>query len=276
MMKAILCAIFLVTGCGKVLSSVCGDGVVNDGEQCDDGNDDDTDDCTSSCQLARCGDGFVQAGVEECDDGNDIDTDDCPSICQLARCGDGFVQAGVEECDDGNADDTDGCLTSCTPLCGDGFVVGLEECDDRNLTERDGCSSACKVEAGAACDDGSPSLCTAPCLTHPLWQRVGCAINSWVWTTDRTFQTLAAAEANRVLTTGCIHSGDNNNDGLCSLDGTGFVSTARFTMSGCDLTWAHIAPGGASFDCGGHDGDTVRRLVHDPNGCYNYELLPPP
>ncbi|MEZ4269950.1 MAG: DUF4215 domain-containing protein [Myxococcota bacterium] len=32
--------------------------------------------CTKQCMLARCGDGFLQPG-EICDDGNDIDTDSC-------------------------------------------------------------------------------------------------------------------------------------------------------------------------------------------------------
>jgi cysteine-rich repeat protein len=48
-----------------------------------------------------CGDGVVQAG-EECDDGNQIDTDTCLSTCQSATCGDGKLQEGVEQCDDGN------------------------------------------------------------------------------------------------------------------------------------------------------------------------------
>ncbi|MFY0535322.1 DUF4215 domain-containing protein [Nannocystis pusilla] len=47
----------------------CGDGQLDPGEQCDDGNDDDADACRSDCQPATCGDGVVQRGVEECDDG---------------------------------------------------------------------------------------------------------------------------------------------------------------------------------------------------------------
>jgi len=43
---------------------VCGNGVVEDGEACDDGNDDDTDACLTTCVAARCGDGIVHAGVE--------------------------------------------------------------------------------------------------------------------------------------------------------------------------------------------------------------------
>lgn len=42
------------------------DGVVDDGEECDDGDHDDLDGCVS-CAAARCGDGHVRAGVEECD-----------------------------------------------------------------------------------------------------------------------------------------------------------------------------------------------------------------
>lgn len=62
-------------------SSSCGDGRVDAGEECDDGNNDDADACTASCTTARCGDGVVQLGVEACDDGNDVDTDTCTSAC---------------------------------------------------------------------------------------------------------------------------------------------------------------------------------------------------
>uniref|UniRef100_A0A8B9S6X0 Collagen like tail subunit of asymmetric acetylcholinesterase n=1 Tax=Apteryx owenii TaxID=8824 RepID=A0A8B9S6X0_APTOW len=44
-----------------------------------------------------CGDGIVQAG-EECDDGNAIVTDDCIG-CRRAYCGDGYRHEGVEDCD---------------------------------------------------------------------------------------------------------------------------------------------------------------------------------
>jgi cysteine-rich repeat protein len=96
---------------------VCGDGIVDPGEECDDGNDIDDDECTNACTLPACGDGIVQAG-EECDDGNDDDTDACLSNCTLASCGDGIVWVGVEECDDGNLVDLDGCNADCTLTAG--------------------------------------------------------------------------------------------------------------------------------------------------------------
>ncbi len=48
--------------------------------------------------LTHCGNGRLDAG-ERCDDGNVRDDDACTSVCQPARCGDGAIQAGVEECD---------------------------------------------------------------------------------------------------------------------------------------------------------------------------------
>src|SRR5205085_12660879 len=49
-------------------TAVCGNGVVEIGEQCDDGNTADCDGCSAGCRVERCGDGVVQCG-EQCDDG---------------------------------------------------------------------------------------------------------------------------------------------------------------------------------------------------------------
>merc|ERR1712125_123142 len=38
---------------------------------------------TEDCKIARCGDGFVQEGVEQCDDGNNENGDGCSSSCQV-------------------------------------------------------------------------------------------------------------------------------------------------------------------------------------------------
>ncbi len=62
----------------------CGDGIVQLGEECDDGiNDGGYAECGPGCKLAQfCGDGIVQSG-EDCDDGNMIDGDGCPSSCRI-------------------------------------------------------------------------------------------------------------------------------------------------------------------------------------------------
>ncbi len=166
--------------------SFCGDGVVDQDEDCDDGAANAEEGaCLPDCVAAECGDGFPQAGVEACDDGNDDDTDACTTACELAACGDGSVQAGVEECDDGsNNGDTRACKTDCTAAtCGDGNVYAAQEqCDDGNADNNDGCSELClftdcgdgfwNPEINEICDDGTGTpgdSCNDDCLSWGAW-----------------------------------------------------------------------------------------------------------
>jgi cysteine-rich repeat protein len=145
----------------------CGDGEIDVEEACDDGNDQETDECTNFCLPAICGDGLVNAGVEECDDGNRVNTDLCTNFCEAAACGDGFVGPG-EVCDDGNENEDDECTSACMqPLCGDGILHEREECDDGNAIDDDGCSNVCHAQhppcmgiacADANCADGHPVI----------------------------------------------------------------------------------------------------------------------
>ena len=91
----------------------CGNGVMEAGEDCDDGNLENTDACLNNCKAASCGDGFIEAGVEDCDDTNLSDNDACTNACKMAICGDGLTWVGTEDCDDANADDTDTCDVAC-------------------------------------------------------------------------------------------------------------------------------------------------------------------
>lgn len=69
------------TGTTGTPAPYCGDGNVDEGEKCDDGNALNDDACLDSCVLAVCGDGFVHKGVETCDDGNDLALDGCEPDC---------------------------------------------------------------------------------------------------------------------------------------------------------------------------------------------------
>ena len=129
-------------------AGICGDGEIDDGEECDDGDaNDDGGACTTVCTAAICGDGLVRDDVEDCDDGAaNADDAACTSACATAVCGDGLVWDGVEGCDDGDANDDQGACTSlcAAATCGDGLVWdGVEDCDDGNLDPHDGCNPSC-------------------------------------------------------------------------------------------------------------------------------------
>ena len=141
-----------VEGVNAEICIGCGDGLVQIDEECDDGNRENEDECTNSCQLARCGDGILFTEQEECDDGNQEDADACTNACRRARCGDGIRFAEQEECDDGNQEDNDDCTNECRQaVCGDGVVSAQEECDDGNQEEGDECTNECRR---AQCGDG--------------------------------------------------------------------------------------------------------------------------
>jgi fibro-slime domain-containing protein len=138
--------------------------------------------------AAVCGNGVLE-GVEQCDDGNAAGGDGCSKLCQvennfeckapgqpcinLAVCGNAVLTSN-EACDDGNTVPGDGCSADCqtiepgwqcrvpgkpcTAKCGDGVLSGAESCDDGNDKNGDGCSVTCKLEPGYKC---SGSKCVA-------------------------------------------------------------------------------------------------------------------
>jgi cysteine-rich repeat protein len=125
---------------------VCGDGVTEGGEACDDGNGDPTDSCTNQCHTPSCGDNVVQSG-EECDSGG-VNSTTCDANCTTAYCGDGTTNADRgEACDPGGPNSTATCNLNCTvTICGDGLAnpAAGEQCDDGNVVNGDGCTSSCQ------------------------------------------------------------------------------------------------------------------------------------
>ena len=123
------CSVDSTTG-GSVCT-LCGDGVAEGSETCDDG--------------AECDDGTACTPGDTCTDGTECRpraNDGCSELC---RADNGW---------------------SCPPaggacvLCGDGTVdVGFEECDDGNIQAGDGCNASCRLETGWDCS-GDPSFCT--------------------------------------------------------------------------------------------------------------------
>ncbi|CAJ1437050.1 unnamed protein product [Effrenium voratum] len=163
--------------------AICGDGLLVQGEECDDGNQVSGDGCGWNCKIeqlgtscpqasdgnggvcrATCGDG-VRGPVEECDDGNSFGGDGCSASCQIER---GFT------CSGGGLRSMD----TCWPICGDGLRVDrafsstlaadkLEACDTGPIPSR-GCDiSTCTVRAGWTCsrpaEGSSKEVCTPIC-----------------------------------------------------------------------------------------------------------------
>lgn len=102
---------------------VCGDAVIDPGEECDAGFEANTVNsaCLPDCSAASCGDGFVNLGVEDCDlgSGNSFEYGGCnPQTCKWGpRCGDGQVDAPNEVCDPGEPNGRGDGIALCDDSC---------------------------------------------------------------------------------------------------------------------------------------------------------------
>ncbi len=151
----------------------CGNGVLDAGEQCDDGGVRNSDGCSDRCLLEYtssaqyCGDRIVQGSEgEECDlgiTGNGVPGSSCSADCHLVQvpsqdqvCGNGIVERG-EQCDAGSSVNGNyfgaSCLQNCLlPYCGDGVVSPNEMCDynDKTNPNRSACTHTCETALAAA------------------------------------------------------------------------------------------------------------------------------
>jgi hypothetical protein len=150
---------------------ICLDGRVAGTEQCDDSGWSAA--CDADCTTAVCGDALHNpASGEVCDEG--LDTSACDADCTAAFCGDGTLNiAAGESCDTGGQSLT--CNADCTFAgCGDGTinVAAGEQCDDAGQTatcDADCTAARCgdgtvNTTAGEACDDaGESATCDVDC-----------------------------------------------------------------------------------------------------------------
>ena len=161
----LLSGALLALGCGggdDDPEAVCGNGVIEAGEQCDGVNLNEqtcvtkgfgggTLSCTANCKFdtsgctdapADCGNGVIDAG-EQCD-GTNLNEQTCESQ--------GF-DGGTLSCTTTCQFNTTGC-TKLPPECGNGEIDGDEQCDGANLNEQ-----SCETQGF----DGGTLSCTAAC-----------------------------------------------------------------------------------------------------------------
>jgi cysteine-rich repeat protein len=139
--RGALFTLIVFSGCLQVASVDCPDGAVCPGGfRCGMAGD------ILVCIPPACGNGRLDPG-EACDDGNNVSGDGCPADC-TPPCGDGILDPG-EACDDGNSVNGDGCSNDCRAagVCGNGAVTAGEDCDDGNSSDSDGCDASCHFSA---------------------------------------------------------------------------------------------------------------------------------
>jgi fibro-slime domain-containing protein len=138
-----------------VVGTDCGNGVLDSGESCDDGNATPGDGCSGTCRIEPnficptlgqpcvstivCGDGVI-TGNEVCDDGNTVSGDGCAEDCMSVEPGYTCLTPG-QSCVIGTG----------KAVCGNGTLETNESCDDGNVKPLDGCSATCQLETGYTC-----------------------------------------------------------------------------------------------------------------------------
>lgn len=119
-------------------TAICGDGIcsADEGTQCnpDVGACTGNFVCVQDCTNILCGNGTVDPG-EECDDGNEVPDDSCSNECHTTFC-------GIESCSSSSSISASN-SSSVATLCGNGTVDPGEECDDGNQISYDGCNATC-------------------------------------------------------------------------------------------------------------------------------------
>ncbi len=177
---------------GATINNYCGDGILYAGEECDDGNNENSDGCDSTCMIEKVKKDKKNPPKDKEEEPEEIEEPIEEPITELPPepiCGDGIIN-NEEECDgeEGVLDHyicTEQCLLEYIPFCGDSIIDDGEECDD-GLEGSETCSVKCAIielepepicgdnalDDGEECDDGNiedGDGCSATCtIEEPI------------------------------------------------------------------------------------------------------------
>lgn len=173
---------------------VCGNGLLETGEECDDGNTNSGDGCNTICDQEFCGDNIIQPGLGEACDDNLFPSPSCtspvhgcmgcecrcvPFLCSvgtipnLTNCTcDPMPCTQSSDCNDSNDCTNDTCDTNLNHCVYDAASANGNSCDDTDAcTTGDQCNNGfCEGTLVAAnfCDDGNG------CTTDSCDSSTGC------------------------------------------------------------------------------------------------------
>ncbi|MFA7681635.1 MAG: DUF4215 domain-containing protein [Candidatus Peribacteraceae bacterium] len=225
---------------------VCGNGMMEANEECDDGNTSNDDACLNICRRASCGDGHLWEAVEQCEppfrvvpDPNDSEKlMRCSEQCQLTPFQRGNEKTEQEKKENERVQKILKSMSgsSVEYLCGNGSLDTGEECDLGLLNGIGTCSVMCEIlycgdglvteVIGEDCDDGNTTNddgCTNTCHFAPLPGE-----------TENTSSTVVGMDTPAVTVWECGNSilerGEQCDDGN-SISGDGCNSACKIELS---------------------------------------------
>jgi cysteine-rich repeat protein len=217
--------------------AVCGNGIKEPPEQCDDGNTNNNDECSSTCKLEVCGDGIIQNGIGEQCEGSNLNGKTC---LEIPYSGSNNFDGGDLKCNAVTCKyDTSLCFecgvngVSCEQSCGEYNTIGPQcffsgscgkNCRDNNLGDWGREISGCGFFKRCEC----------------YWEYdSSCSLNP---SCDNTPNDRDGQDVPLLVQCGCA---DECSSGATICSGTGYQTCGNFDADSC-LEWGSVqscAPG---------------------------------
>jgi cysteine-rich repeat protein len=252
---------------GACQAPVCGDGIVTAPEECDDGVNDGSHGCDSTCHFVcvstdtarNCTPTDPCQGASTCDDGTHLCSPRTP-LGDGTSCGTGMVcQSGhcvASACS--SAADCTPCASgvckggSCVAsVCGDGCRDASrgEQCDDGNLVNLDGCDSSCRFEQNQRAVAVAMRFDTdAYCTVNALGGAIGSSAQSTVKSQIDTAITNGTMNVMFAVLGLADTTGQNGSLSLGAVTGDAYAAPVHETYNGNnDLDWWYTV-GAADLD----------------------------